>query len=94
MAVKLDSLVQLEQAINIAVPDIHKYRQQFAQGTASHIETDSDKRYFQMDPIAKNETLKHVFQVFDAIETTDGLKAQIQEVVAARVKVMQMKMMA
>ena len=47
-----------------------------------------------MDPIAKNETLKHVFQVFDAIETTDGLKAQIQEVVAARVKVMQMKMMA
>ncbi len=75
MAVKLDSLIQLEQAINIAVPDIHKYRQQFAQGTASHIETNSDKRYFQMDPLAKNDTLKHVFQVFDAIETTDGFKA-------------------
>ena len=77
MAVKLDSLVQLEQAINITVPDIHKYRQQFAQGTANHIETNSTQRYFQMDAVAKNETLKQVFQVFDAIDTTEGLKAQI-----------------
>lgn len=30
-----------------------------------------------MDSLAKNNTLKHVFQVFDAIETTEGLKAQI-----------------
>jgi hypothetical protein len=42
MAVKLESLVQLEQAINITVQDMHKYRQQFAQGTANHIETNSD----------------------------------------------------
>jgi hypothetical protein len=47
-----------------------------------------------MDPHEKNDTLKHVFQVFDALETTEGFKAQIQDVITARVKSMQMKMLS
>lgn len=47
-----------------------------------------------MDPFTKNDTLKHVFQVFDAIETTEIFKGQIQHIVTTKVKQMQMQMMA
>ena len=47
-----------------------------------------------MDDKTKNDTLSQVFQVFDAIDTTESLKAQVQQIVISKVHQLQMKMIS